>query len=102
MNKTNESAEQSGRSKHSEQPQSINLTPNTFKLGFIINPIAGLGGSVALKGSDGEGIVQQAIQLGATAKANERATIALELLLPYKKQLIIYTASGAMGETCAK
>lgn len=73
-----------------------------FRLGFIINPIAGIGGSVALKGSDGEGIAEQAISLGATAKANERAKAALEILLPYKEHIIIYTASGLMGETCAK
>ena len=75
---------------------------NIFNLGFIINPIAGLGGSVALKGSDGIGIADKAISLGATAKANERAKLALEILLPYKDQIIIYTASGLMGENCAK
>lgn len=75
---------------------------NIFNLGFIINPIAGVGGSVALKGSDGEGIADKAISLGATAKANERAKLALEILLPYKDQITIYTASGLMGENCAK
>jgi len=75
---------------------------STFKLGFIINPIAGIGGSVALKGSDGEGIAEKALSLGATAKANERASLALEILLPYKEQIVIYTASGLMGEQCAQ
>ncbi|MFT5528433.1 MAG: putative polyphosphate/ATP-dependent NAD kinase [Alteromonadaceae bacterium] len=75
---------------------------NLFKLGFIINPIAGIGGSVALKGSDGAGIAEKALALGATAKANERASLALEILLPFKDQIIIYTASGLMGEQCAK
>jgi len=79
-----------------------NLTPSKFKLGFIINPIAGLGGSVALKGSDGEGIAEQAIALGATPKANSRAEQALALLVPYKDDLIIYTAGGEMGENCAR
>mgnify|MGYP000031650590 CR=1 FL=1 len=73
-----------------------------FKLGFIINPIAGIGGSVALKGSDGEGLAEKALALGATAKANERASIALEVLLPFKDQITIFTASGLMGEQCAK
>ncbi len=73
-----------------------------FKLGFIINPIAGIGGSVALKGSDGEGIAEKALALGATAKANDRARLALEILLPYKEQITIYTANGLMGEQCAK
>ena len=73
-----------------------------FKLGLVINPIAGIGGSVALKGSDGTGIAEQAIALGATAKSNARASLALEILLPYKENIIIYTASGDMGEHTAQ
>ena len=65
---------------------------SVFKLGFIINPIAGIGGSVALKGSDGVGIAAKALALGATAKANERATLKLEILLPFKDQIVINTA----------
>jgi len=72
-----------------------------FKLGFLINPIAGIGGSVALKGSDGEGIAQQALALGAEFKANQRASSALEVLLPYKDNIVIYTANALMGEQCA-
>ncbi|TWX66119.1 ATP-NAD kinase family protein [Colwellia sp. C1TZA3] len=73
-----------------------------FKLGLVINPIAGIGGSVALKGSDGTGIAEQAIALGATAKSNARASLALEILLHYKENIIIYTASGDMGEHTAQ
>ena len=73
-----------------------------FKLGLVINPIAGIGGSVALKGSDGEGVAEQALALGAIAKSNARASLALDILLPYKENIIIYTASGAMGEHTAK
>ena len=71
-----------------------------FKLGFIINPIAGIGGSVALKGSDG--MVKHALALGAKPQANARATQALEILLPYKNDIVIYTAHNQMGEECAK
>ena len=73
-----------------------------FKLGLVINPIAGIGGSVALKGSDGEGIAEQALALGATAKSNARALLALEILLPYKDNIVIYTAAAEMGEHTAK
>jgi predicted polyphosphate/ATP-dependent NAD kinase len=73
-----------------------------FKLGLIINPVAGLGGSVALKGSDGAATAEQALQLGAQPKANSRTTAALEVLQPYKEQLIIYTVNSEMGEHCAK
>jgi len=73
-----------------------------FNLGLVINPIAGIGGSVALKGSDGEGIAEQAIALGATAKSNARASLALEILLPYKDNITIYTVSDDMGESSAK
>ena len=73
-----------------------------FKLGLIINPVAGLGGSVALKGSDGAQTAAKAIELGAQPKANSRTKAALEVLLPYKERLIIYTVNGDMGEHTAK
>lgn len=75
---------------------------STFKLGLIINPIAGIGGSVALKGSDGEGIAEKALSLGAQAKANDRAKLALEILLPYKDQIEVFTANDLMGEALAR
>jgi predicted polyphosphate/ATP-dependent NAD kinase len=71
-----------------------------FKLGLIINPIAGVGGSVALKGSDN--MVEQALALGAELKANARTQAALTVLLPYKNDIEIYTANNQMGEQAAK
>ncbi len=73
-----------------------------FKLGFLVNPIAGLGGSVALKGSDGVDTAAQALALGATPKANLRASLALQVLLPYKDKIIVYTAANEMGENSAR
>ena len=73
-----------------------------FTLGFIINPFAGIGGKVGLKGSDGEAIRTEAFARGAKPQAVERAKIALEALMPYKEQLHILTASGDMGENLLK
>ena len=73
-----------------------------FKLGFIINPIAGIGGSVALKGSDGEVVAEKALLLGAQAQANDRAEMTLNILQPYQDRITIYTANNLMGEICAK
>jgi len=52
----------------------------TFHLGLIINPLAGLGGPAALKGSDG--VVAEALARGAATRAAERTRIALECLRP--------------------
>ena len=71
-----------------------------FRLGLLINPLAGLGGSVALKGSDG--VAEQALALGAEPKAHLRMAKALEVILAYKDQIEIITASGVMGEQLAK
>lgn len=70
-----------------------------FRLGLIINPLAGIGGSVGLKGSDGEDIQRLARQRGAVPLAQQRMQQALEYLLDYRQLLQVYTAAGEMGET---
>lgn len=75
---------------------------NIFKLGLIINPVAGIGGSVALKGSDGEETQQKALALGATKQANQRAEQALQTLSDITDKFEIITVSGEMGEICCQ
>ena len=50
--------------------------PNAV-LGLVVNPLAGLGGAVALKGSDGAAIVARALKAGAVPQAGVRATRAM-------------------------
>lgn len=71
-----------------------------FRLGLIINPLAGLGGSVGLKGSDGQ--AEQALALGAVPQAMNRAETTLTELLPLKSQFEVYTVAGDMGENVCK
>nr|WP_144394394.1 ATP-NAD kinase family protein [Pleionea sediminis] len=74
-----------------------------FKLGLIVNPFAGIGGSVALKGSDGEAIRDEALARGALQLAMNKATQALNMIDPSVRSSIrILTASGNMGERSAK
>ncbi|MHA1340685.1 MAG: ATP-NAD kinase family protein [Promethearchaeota archaeon] len=68
-----------------------------FKIGFIINPIAGMGGSVGLKGTDGQQILKKAIKLGAKPQAEERAKLFLEHLIPIKNKIIFIAPPGIMG-----
>jgi predicted polyphosphate/ATP-dependent NAD kinase len=72
------------------------------KLGLIVNPIAGIGGRVGLKGSDGLEIQQQALALGAVSLAQERTAAALEVLYPQAAGLEILTPPGEMGEAVAQ
>ncbi|HSC84265.1 MAG TPA: ATP-NAD kinase family protein [Pseudomonas sp.] len=66
-----------------------------FHLGLIINPLAGLGGPAALKGSDG--VAAEALARGAMPRAIERTRIALECLLPLAERLQFLTFPGPMG-----
>lgn len=68
---------------------------NMLRVGLIINPFSGLGGSVALKGSDN--VIDQALALGAEAKSSARTEQVLTELLAYKSSLEFVSASGAMG-----
>lgn len=72
-----------------------------FKLGIIINPYAGLGGSVGLKGSDGDDIQRKALELGAEPRAQARMLRALSVIAPKREQISIYCFARDMGETVA-
>lgn len=69
-------------------------------LGLIVNPVAGLGGSVGLKGSDG--LAVEALRRGAVPQAENRAAKALEELLPLRDRITVCTGPGAMGENAAR
>ncbi|WP_273024106.1 ATP-NAD kinase family protein [Rheinheimera sp.] len=73
---------------------------NLFRLGLIINPLAGLGGSVGLKGSDGQ--AQKALALGAKPQAMQRVKTALTELLAQKDKFEILTVAGDMGHSVCK
>jgi predicted polyphosphate/ATP-dependent NAD kinase len=66
-------------------------------VGLIINPVAGLGGRVGLKGSDGVDIQNQARRLGAEPTAQSRALEALAILRVGKCDLEFYSYPAEMG-----
>jgi predicted polyphosphate/ATP-dependent NAD kinase len=66
------------------------------KIGFLINPVAGMGGAVGLKGTDG--LAQEALARGAKPEASDRARAALSQLQPEADNLFFFSASGEMGE----
>ncbi len=71
-----------------------------MRIGLIINPIAGMGGRVGLKGTDGEETLRKALELGAEPKAAERARQALNQLIRLDVEWV--TWGGDMGENLFK
>ncbi len=69
-------------------------------LGLIVNPLAGLGGAVALKGTDGAEIVARALAAGATPHAGDRAGRAV---VAFRREFDgpILTGPGALGADAA-
>jgi predicted polyphosphate/ATP-dependent NAD kinase len=82
-------------------PKSDTTSP-TKTIGLIVNPIAGMGGAVGLKGTDGKAIVTQAISLGATPVAPTRAEAFLSALNPARSNVQLMVGAGRMGEDEAK
>lgn len=72
-----------------------------FRLGLIINPIAGMGGSVGLKGSDTSQVVAQAQMLGAIPQSQVRAHQTLAAIMSNNPTINVLAASGEMGEMVA-
>ena len=68
------------------------------RIGLIVNPVAGLGGRVALKGSDGVAIQQKALLLGARPEAGRRTAAALKELDYLRDRLEFLTYPAEMGE----
>jgi len=71
------------------------------KVGLIVNPVAGMGGKVGLKGTDGAEIVEKARSMGARPEASEKAARAVQALNGLNGQIELYTCSGVMGEDVA-
>ena len=72
------------------------------RLGLIVNPIAGMGGGVGLKGTDNPDTLQRARELGAIPRSRARARVALEVIADrLGESLEILTAPGTMGEEIA-
>jgi len=66
-------------------------------VGLIVNPVAGIGGAVGLKGSDGADTQEKALTLGAVPSSLARATRALERLAKIKDSIDLVTCGGRMG-----
>ncbi len=74
------------------------------KIGLIINPIAGMGGKVGLKGTDTPEILQEARKRGAKPIAGERTKkLLLELIkFPEHKMISFVVPQGDMGANVFK
>ena len=73
------------------------MSPSPLRVGFLINPIAGMGGRVGLHGTDGE-LLLRAQERGALSQSPQRAGITLKNLAPRDLALIEFFApSGFMG-----
>lgn len=71
-----------------------------MRVGFVVNPIAGMGGRVGLKGTDGK--VAEARRRGAEPRSPERAVRALQALHERSPDSSILTWGGPMGAAEAR
>jgi predicted polyphosphate/ATP-dependent NAD kinase len=75
-----------------------------LKIGLIVNPLAGMGGSLGMKGSDSNDLRLLAIQqnqakeVAALSRSMGRALRAFALLTETASDFEIVTCSGAMGQ----
>ncbi len=71
--------------------------PDRRVVGFLVNPIAGMGGEVALKGTDGAAL-QEAVERGALPRAPGRALEFARILSRGRPPVRWLTCAGSMGQ----
>jgi predicted polyphosphate/ATP-dependent NAD kinase len=71
-------------------------------LGLVVNPIAGMGGPVGLKGTDGLDVLEEAKRRGARPVSSERAFHALKRLAASSTPFRLLTGGGELGEHVAR
>jgi predicted polyphosphate/ATP-dependent NAD kinase len=71
-----------------------------MRIGFVVNPIAGMGGRVGLKGTDKK--VETAVARGAEPRAPDRARRALDQLQNRRPEATILTYDDPMGASLVR
>jgi len=69
------------------------VAERAIKIGLVVNPMAGIGGPVGLKGSDG--MFEQAVALGGKSKVADRVAVCLEALPA--EAIEWFSVPGVMG-----
>ncbi len=72
------------------------------RLGLIVNPIAGMGGSVGLKGTDTAQTLREARARGGKPQAARRMKTVLRVIAEAEARPHLLAAPGAMGESLAR
>ena len=71
------------------------------RVGFLVNPIAGMGGAVGLKGTDGKKTLREALRKGAKPVSLDRGLKFLAEVQRTGKGIEFLIAPGRMGENIA-
>jgi predicted polyphosphate/ATP-dependent NAD kinase len=78
------------------------LSTDKASIGLIVNPVAGMGGAVGLKGTDGQAILNKARSLGAKPSAPAKAKAFLSDLNLAEDCVHLVVGAGNMGEDESK
>jgi predicted polyphosphate/ATP-dependent NAD kinase len=91
----------SGEKSQRPRLSQYNVSDNLPILGFLINPVAGMGGAVGLKGTDGAGTFTEALKLGAMPVSPKRGREFLSRLMR-TDGVDLLVGPGSMGASVAK
>ena len=78
------------------------MTANYYtklRIGFVANPLAGIGGPAGLKGSDGADIIAKATERGVTSVVPERVQTCLSALTKHWHNIEFIVPAGPMGSS---